>query len=213
MSILPGGERTDATRSAVLKESIEVLRWIHANLDGLKVPVLPTSKRAQLAGGCWLVAIEHSQAIVVLVEHMLYGSALAMQRPLFEAYLRGMWLMHAATETDVDAAGRDEFPRDVNKLLDGVRRAGADHLVHIKEQWWSRMCSLTHTGYQQIGARLTAEGLGQAYNETEVSQALAWADGVGLLVVVALSTLAGDQPRAREAVALMQRLSNTVPFQ
>lgn len=130
-----------------------------------------------------------------------------MQRPLFEAYLRGMWLLHAASDDEVDAAGRDDFPRDVNRLLDGVTRAGAGHLVDVKNAWWSRLCSLTHTGFQQIGARLTPEGLGQNYQKEEISQALGWADGISLMVVIALSTLAGDEDRAREALSKMQSLS------
>jgi hypothetical protein len=135
------------------------------------------------------VAIDHSQAIVLLVDNAVYGSALALQRPLFEAYLRGIWLLHAASEDQVNAAERDAFPQDINIILRGVEKAGAHQLVGIKKEWWPRLCSLTHTGYHQIVVRLTPEGLGYDYDPTEVGQALAWADGIGLLVVIAFRSL------------------------
>jgi hypothetical protein len=34
-----------------------------------------------------------------------------------------------------------------------------DQLGH-RQQWWNTLCSYTHTGYQQIGARWTSEGVG-----------------------------------------------------
>ena len=59
----------------------------------------------------------------------------------------------------------------------------------VKNESWKRLCSLTHTGYQQIGARFTPEGLGYAYQESEILYALHWADTFALLVVVAFANL------------------------
>jgi hypothetical protein len=87
----------------MVQQSIDVLRWVHGRLDGLKIAQLSVSKRVQLAGACWHVALEHGQAIVMLTEDALHGSALALVRPVFEAYVRGMWLMHCASEKEVDA--------------------------------------------------------------------------------------------------------------
>ncbi|HXG69774.1 MAG TPA: hypothetical protein VNJ04_04080 [Gemmatimonadaceae bacterium] len=211
MSILPGGVPfPNADRPKSLQQSIATLNWIHSKLHGQKIPKMPTSKRMQLAGGCWHVTIEHSMAIVVLVDQSLHGSALALVRPLFESYIRGMWLMHAATDAEVDAAGRDEFPRDINKLTRALRAAGASHFTALKEQWWKRLCSLTHTGYQQIGARLTPEGLGYAYDNDEIAQALGWADGIGLLAVVAFAGMAEDHALAQEALNYMRAASGEV---
>lgn len=208
MSILPGvAPFTEADRPQTLRHSIDTLHWIHAKLHGLKIAKLTDSKRAQLAGGCWHVTIEHSMAVVVLVDQSLHGSALALVRPLFESYIRGMWLMHAATDAEVDAAGRDDFPRDINKLTRELEAAGASHFTDLKSQWWKRLCSLTHTGYQQIGARLTPEGLGYGYDNDEIAQALGWADGIGLLAVVAFAGMAEDHALAQEALNYMRAAS------
>jgi hypothetical protein len=61
--------------------------------------------------GCLHACIEHGMAIVVLVGEDLYGSALALVRLQFEAYVRGIWLAQCASDSEVDKAGRDDFPK------------------------------------------------------------------------------------------------------
>lgn len=177
--------------------------WIHQQLDGRRLQELSTSKRVQLATSCWHVAIEHHQSIVILVAEGQHGSALALIRPAFEAYIRGLWLMHAASDEAVDRAGRDDFPNDVNQLLREVEASG--HLTRgalrsIKNSAWKRLCSLTHTGFRQIGARLTAEGLGSRYERAELLQALSWANTLGLLSAEAFAYLLQDERMGREAL-------------
>jgi len=180
-----------------LKRSEEVLHWVHANLNGLKVPALPTSKRMQLAGACWHIAIDHQMAITLLVEQTLHASALALMRPMVEAYVRGLWLLNAATDEELDKAGRDEFPIGFfNKLVADLEQPGRlrpGALSRMKGDTWKRLCSYTHTGYQQIGARLTPDGLGYAYEDVELVDALSVADSIALMSVIELGGLAGSE--------------------
>ena len=189
-----------------LQESERSLNWVHSKLDGMKIPQLPYDKRSQLASACWHVANEHSMAIVVLVHQTLYGSALTLIRPLFEAYVRGMWLMHAATNDDIDRARRDQFP-PVNRLVDDLdeKFPSLRPFSAVKNESWKRLCSFTHTGYQQIGARFTPQGLGHGYQDSEILQALDWADMFGLLVVGAFAHLTENEPLAREALDQQDR--------
>ena len=190
-----------------LQESERSLNWVHSKLDGMNISQLPDDKRAQLAAACWHVAIEHSMAIVVLVRQTLHGSALTLIRPLFEAYVRGMWLMHAATKDDLDRAGRDKFPNDFNRLVNELdeKFPSLRPFSAVKKQSWKRLCSFTHTGYQQIGARLTPQGLGYDYQDSEILQALEWADMFRLLAVGAFATLTANEPLAREALVQQDR--------
>jgi hypothetical protein len=161
-----------------LQTSDDVVRWVHTNLDGARVPALPDEKRVQLAAACWHVAIDHQIAIVVLIHETLHASALALMRPAVEAYVRGLWLLYAATAQDLDSAGRDQFPNDFfGKMVVDLERPGRfDHgaLSLLKGDTWRRLCSYTHTGYQQIGARLTASGLGYDYEDDEILGAASW---------------------------------------
>jgi hypothetical protein len=155
-----------------LKRSEGVVDWLHAHLDGLQVPDLPTSKRMKLAAACWHIAIDHQMAITRLIELTLHGSALALMRPTIEAYVRGLWLLNSTTDDEVDLAGRDAFPSGFfNKLIAELEQPGRlwpGALSHLKGDMWKRLCSYTHTGYMQISARLTSEGLGYAYEDGEL---------------------------------------------
>ena len=175
--------------------------WVQEHLDGRQLPGLPTIKRHQLASACLHVAVEHSQAIIVLVEEKLFASALALVRPLFESYLRGTWLLNAASDAQIDDAGRDRFP-GAGVMVDDLEKKGLS-LTHVKQQWWNTLCSYTHTGYQQIGARLTSDGLGSNYKDEEVEMALRMSINFSLVTVMQFAALVNDEALASAALERM----------
>jgi hypothetical protein len=186
------------TVAARLKESDNVLLWVQRNLNGLRIPALPRDKRVQLAAGCLHMAIEHGQAIVVLVHERLYGSALALVRPLFEAFVRGLWLNHAASDAAVDDAGQDQFP-SIGVMIAALEagKLPTQSLSSIKADYWKLLCSFTHTGYRQIDARLGSTGLDSNYKNEEITAALGWADGISLMCMVQFAGLIEDDETAK----------------
>jgi hypothetical protein len=110
--------QAEEERHPHLRESIAVMEWVYSNIHGVRIPILPTSKRAQLAGACWHGAIEPAQAIVVLVAEGLYGSALAMQRPLFESVLA----RHVAASRRLRRGSGCGGPRQVSKRREQAPR-------------------------------------------------------------------------------------------
>ena len=194
-----------------LKKSECIMSWYYSKLVGVKIPQLPNSKRLQLASACWHVTIEHSMAIVELVHATLHGSALALIRVMYEAYVRGMWLMYAATDEDIDRAGRDKFkfPRTpvIVAALDRSPLFSSHHFSDLKNQSWERLCSFTHTGYQQIGARLTSQGLGYDYQDSEILEALLWADTIALTATAVVAIEAQNDPLAQEVWSKIKSVS------
>lgn len=184
-----------------VQRSIELIKWIAESLDGLKIPTLPTERRTQLSAATLHVAIEHHQAIVLLVEQGLHASAFALMRVLFEAYVRGCWLATAASDHEVARADHDEFPPfgSMVKSIEACGAAPADSLTVIKAKHWDSLNSLTHTGGAQRELRLTPEGLGYPNSDTFVHDSLKWGNTIGLLAARGLSILAGD-PHLYEAI-------------
>ena len=185
-----------------LKKSECIVLWYVSKFGGMKIPQLPNSKRLQLASACWHVTIEHSMAIVELVRATLHGSALALVRLMYEAYVRGMWLMYAATDEDIDRAGRDQFPRnpDIFTALEKSSHFSSQPFSDLKNQSWKRLCSYTHTGYQQINGRLTSQGLDFNYQDSEILEALLWADTIALAAAAAVAIEAQNDPLAQEVL-------------
>lgn len=197
-----------------LARSIALLRWTADTVTGTDLPPFREPderkrKRAHLGGACLHAAIGHSQAIVVLVESGLRGSALALARAAVEAWVRGMWLLRAATEEEIDDAGRDRFPNNFNRLVADLEGKGGIEegmLSGVKNAEWNTLCSYTHTGFQQIGGRLTATGLSDGFTDDEAMYALMWADNVSLMAVGQIAVLAARADVALAALVRMNRL-------
>ena len=192
-------KRLDIDLSDSLDRSKNILIYVADRLTGLKIPGLPDDKRLQLAMACQHVAIEHAQSIVVLVDEKLYGSALALKRPLFEAYVRGIWLRYAATDDQVERAGRDCFPT-FNTMATDI-----PPMRRLKDQLWNDLCSYTHAGYMQIGARLSVAGLCSNYEPDEISAALHWADMLQLSAGIELAGAANNEHLAKLFLERMKR--------
>ena len=73
--------------------------WVMENLDGLDIS---TEKRILLAVSCYDIVIEHHIGITVLLKSKINGSAFALVRPLFETFVRGVWLRHCATDKEIE---------------------------------------------------------------------------------------------------------------
>jgi len=131
-------------------------------------------------------------------------------RPTIEAYVRGSWLLYAATDDELHKAGNDQFANDFfGKIVADLEQPGRfDHgaLSHLKGDTWKRLCSYTHTGYQQIGARLTPSGLGYEYDEGEILGALNLADSISLMSTIELAGLAKDEQLRLRALNEMRSI-------
>ncbi len=184
-----------------LKRSEDTLIWVQQHLDGLHIG--EGNKRVHLAAGCLHTAVEHGQAIVVLVAEGIYGSALALVRLQFEAYVRGTWLLHGATDESVDPAGRDKFP-PIGEMIADLEQPGRFDAGYpcpaSKAASWILLNSLTHTGYQQIGARLSAAGIGSNFEESHVRYALNCADALAILAVIGFAVIANNEALSRLAL-------------
>lgn len=180
----------------------ESMIWVHRHLNGLALA--DTCKRSHLSGGCFHACIEHGMAILVLVGEGLSGSALALMRLQFEAYVRGIWLAHCACDDEIDKAGQDKFPK-IDRMIVDLEMPGmldSSILSTIKSGGWHALNSLTHTGYQQIGSRLTRDCIGSYFDDDQVRKALHWAEALTILGAVGFAGLAKDD---QLALALLDR--------
>ena len=162
---------------------------------------MPDSLRARIAGGCFHTVIEHHHAIRTLVHSGLYGSALALIRPTFEAFVRGLWVARVAEDGEVERLTKDKFPPfgEMIEAIEATGKAGDGQLSRLKTDHWKHLCSLTHTGAGQIIGRLTPNGLGgDGFTDEEIVAALAWADCLAIQVVRSLGRLA-DRPNVVRA--------------
>lgn len=181
---------------AEIRGTSEFVEWLRQQVHEKQ---LPATVRVRAAGGCLALAQEHHHSIVFLVEHKLYGSAFALVRLAFEAYVRGEWLALCASDTAVENFVAGKEPPKIDVLLTELARTPAfeeNVLGAVKAKGWRAMCDYTHTGGRHVQRWNSADAIEASYDDAEVREVLSFAEVIGALAVLGLASLAGDNELA-----------------
>lgn len=79
------------------------------------------SDRTRVVASLHHLCIEHHSGIILLCDNGVHGSAFALHRPQFEAYIRGAWLHHCADD------------QQIQKFLDGNDPPKVDDMIRRLE--------------------------------------------------------------------------------
>lgn len=160
---------------------------------------ISATNRSRAAAACFALAQEHHHSIVVLVERRLYGLAFSLIRVEFEAYVRGEWLTHCATDGQVESFIKGSEPPKLGLLISAVENAldfSEGNLATLKKAHWSAMCEYTHTGGLHVQRWQSELAVEPSYNIEEVHEILKFAEIFGTVAAVALLGLANDAESA-----------------
>ena len=173
----------------LISKSDELTCWIYTTLQNLEVQ---GDIRSRCALGCLDIALEHREALVLLISKRMYGSALTLMRSIFESYVRGVWLHRCAEESEIEAFINDRFDKAFNDLIQAIENVEGFELgilSDLKKQGWKAMNSYTHSGFQHVIRRMKADTLEPNYDEGEIREALDCANALGLLSVLQMASL------------------------
>lgn len=175
--------------------SMKLVEWLASKVGGLK---MRSDGRALTAAVCFGVAQEHHVAMVSLctLKQPLHASVFALARPLFEGYLRGMWLAHFATDDQVDSYHEGKIPDTASLIaaLDkGLPEGQVSNLSILYKRNWKAMCGMTHAGAEHFGKWNQDGVLEPAFTEDDVGRILDFAARIGVLTIAGVATLS-DQP-------------------
>lgn len=162
---------------------------------------LPASTRVRVAASCFGIAQEHHHSIVLLIENGLYGSSFSLLRCSFEAYVRGQWMSHCATDKQVQKYAEGWEPPRINELLAAVEQTPGFServLSRVKDQAWNAMCAYTHSGGLHIQRWNTSDGVEPNYSVFEVLEVIGFAESIGALSALGIVELANDDELALE---------------
>ncbi len=160
---------------------VALISWIDEHVSGV---TLPADERSMLAAGCFDVAIEHQAAIAVLHSSALLGSMLALLRVLSESLVRGLWLLHCATDAELQKFKNSRIDKTFDDLIaDFETKIGTPSgvLSGFKATAWKAMNGFTHTGFNQVTRRHAPGMVGANYPEDEIAKALGVAGALGLI--------------------------------
>jgi hypothetical protein len=180
---------------STLANAEELMRFLAVTLHEL---VMPANLRSRVATACLGVALDHHQAITILVANDRIASAFALARPVFESFLRGTWLTHCATADQVESFSTGESPPKINQLLQDIEnKPGYDGKVlsSIKASSWSSMCEYTHTGGLQIQRWQTESTVEPKYSIDEVEEVLAFTNLFACLSAIEMVGISGNEDK------------------
>ena len=188
-----------------LNSSEKLIEWLDEKLNGY---ALQNNDRTRLSASCLYVASEHHKAIVLMIRNSLFGSAMTMLRPAFEAYIKGVWLHRCAMDMQLDSFNKGKFDSKFNKMiidLQKILELNSGYFGKIKEKLWPQMCDFTHTGLQQVIRHIKSETIEPSYKEEDLIVALQNADIISYGCALEFANLTDDSNLAGK---IWDRLKN-----
>lgn len=138
-------------------------------------------QRSAIAGALYDVANEHAKGICTLFENNHYASGFALMRSLFETFIRAAWLLHCATDTELETfAEKDKVELESKErftfgdMIKAVESAKdwPDTLSGIKEQAWGALNSYTHGGQFQVTRRYDGNTIQPHHDPEQVDEVI-----------------------------------------
>lgn len=201
----------DGTRitQAIVINAFELHDWIIERLDGLDISRDP---RILLAVSCYDVVIEHHIGISALLRSRINGSAFALVRPLFETFVRGVWLRHCASDEQIDLYVSDKVDIKFWQMLEVVEKVdGFDDgvLSGLKKNAWRAMNSYTHGGIQQASRRTSGAYIEPVYLTEEIVEVVKLAGSFALFAFQQVAIEAKRMDLASEAFERLTGMGKT----
>lgn len=188
------------------EKSAEWMKGCVSLVDGVN---FETTSRLRVSVSLLHLCVEHQKGIHVLVEHGVIGSAFALLRPQFEAYLRGMWFHQCATDAQVSGFLAGEEPPKVGVLIEAVQKLeGFENgaLGEARKEIWRNLNDFTHGGTIQVKARNTKDEIISNYFPEHIAGLLQSAATLSLLASVAIASAANSNELANNLLSLYQRI-------
>ena len=134
-----------------------------------------SSLKNNISAAYFDISMEHHISIVTLINNSLYGSAFSLVRPLYETYMRFLFLQTIDSENDIKkiSKGTFKFPtmEDMTILID--KEYNTDNFFNeLKSKSWKHMNSYTHSGDLQLGRRFTNDYIKPNYSNEEILEVL-----------------------------------------
>ena len=160
---------------------------------------ISSEDRYKIAASLFHLSMEHHGSIHMLVVEKRYGSAFALLRPQFEAFIRGTWFHLCANEAQITSFKNDKEPPHINKLIANIEETpshDSGELKQAKENTWATLCGYTHGGYYQVAHRNTATEITGDYNKKYIINLLNKSDSITLLSLSAIASLIDSEQLA-----------------
>lgn len=184
----------------------------------IDLPLFDGSKRLEVSDVACSMCFEHWEATLHLLRVGLLPSAAVVHRAQFEALLRSVWALYAASDehlSKLSAQLTSESEQNAKNLPQVADMMGAvkksappqvfDALSRFKENSWKPLNSYAHAGIHPL--KRHAEGY-----PTQLLEGVAKnANGLAVVAAMQSAVLSGVQPLQREILSLASQYPDCMP--
>lgn len=189
-------------RSA-LERAERIDRDIWKLIDGLDL--IPTNRR-RLSAGAFMIAIDIHSSMASLVRQGHYPTAFILSRSIWEATIRGFWLLECATEEQLDRFVEDKAAVKTWPMIRALEESGsfeADTLSSIHANNWPRLNAMNHIGGPLVMRCNSESGVEYNFEGEEIVECLGNASVNALLSAAGLAQAAVN-PELGKAIFELQ---------
>jgi hypothetical protein len=169
-------------------------RWMEASTALIDGRSFDTSNRSRVGVGLLHLAVEHQQGIYTLVDLGVLGSAFALLRPQMEAFVRGAWYFHCATDDQLAKfiGGGDPPPfaqmnKDLQQSVMGFEKPSDEN---VTKDGWRTLCDFTHGGSLQVKARITQAEVTSRFKDDDIIDLLETSISLSLMAGIQFARIA-----------------------
>jgi hypothetical protein len=191
-------------RSALLRQAI---------LSTVDHPLADDSPRLLASMDAALLSLEHAEALRTLLQAGMAPSAMALMRCQYEAFTRSVWILHCATDDQVELlslppeTGTSEkgLPM-LSKMLDAFAKVSEldnllPHLIELRVHAWAPLNSFVHAGVHAMSRSRDGFPAPLAINVIRMSNNLSMMAGQHLAVLTGVPDLQKEVLRLDEIFA------------
>jgi len=197
-----------------LSKFTEALDFIEEQLITFKVNT--DQSHIKVSATLFAIALDHAQGIKILLKKNAYPSAFSLLRVIFETYIRGMWINKCANEFQLEQfIKKDKLMTKDNKSLyfgDMIIEVESKHQLPkyfsvIKENTWSGLNSLTHSGSIQLHNNYNGKSIMHCYGDDSVNEAIGFTmllASMSFAAIIDLSSNENGEELSQKLIALIE---------
>lgn len=165
-----------------IENSAELSDFLHEAL-GEKADL---TTRGRLAMAYLSIALDHREAILLLVSCGAYTSATALHRPLLEALISGAWIECCATDAEVEGIATLKRPQPKAFTMTTQLRRTHDlgKWFEVLYEHYGIVGDYTHGHVRQLSRWLGRDEVAPRYSDGQMIELLRHTSLVGLLAAV-----------------------------
>jgi hypothetical protein len=172
---------------------------INKNLEGLEIL---NDDKLFIPSLFHSTVIEHHRSIILLIERKMHSSACTLMRPLFEAYVQGLWFSYCAKEKDFNALRKGTFQKKFGLMVTEIDQKKGSKLSVPKGHYWKTLNSFTHSGSALLSRKYTKDSITNSHDKELLKSLLDFSENYALSSGCEISMCSGNKEAIQASLDL-----------